>query len=478
MILALLALACAPKPPPVVEAPAPPVYVPTPPTPLPSRPFTVPAVAEGALANGARVAVVENHEAPLVTLIVSLKAGSLTDPKGKAGLASVTMDLLNEGAAKRDALEISAELRRLGSGLDSQGGSDGGSVSISCLRENLEPTLDLLADVLLRPTFPAKEWDRIRRLWIDDLADARNSPARIADRVLQRVLFGDGYRGRRHDEASLRAISTADMKAWHKKYLSPSQALVLVGGDVTLAELLPMLESRLGGWTTPAPALPAAPAAVPSAATTVHLVDKPEAPQSVVRAAAYVLSPGDEDWTALGVANTALGGQFASRINLNLREKQGITYGARTSVGYDMAGGSWGFSANIHTEKTGLGLTEFFGELRAARGDRPLTAAEVEEGRGAALNGYPLRFETPDYMLGQLDAMWTYELPSDWVSGYLDRVRAVSAESAQRALAARVDPDKLALVVVGSAAVVRPQVEALGLPVVVHDVDGNVIGAR
>ncbi len=479
MITLLLALACAPKPAPVVEAPpAPPVYVPTPPSALPARPFTVPPVAEGKLQNGARVAVVENHETPLVSLIVSLQAGSLTDPKGKAGLAAVTMDMLNEGAGKRDALGISAELRRMGSGLDSQGGSDGGSVSISCLREQLEPTLDVLADVLLRPTFPAKEWDRVRRLWNDDLADARNSPARIADRVMQRVLFGEAYRGLRYDETSLEAITVADMRAWHKKYLSPAQALVLVGGDVTLAEVVPMLDARLGKWTTPAPKLPSSPKANPPTATTVHLVDKPDAPQSVVRAAAYVLNPGDSDWSALSVANTALGGQFASRINLNLREKQGITYGARTSVGYDMAGGSWSFSANIHSEKTGLGLTEFFKEVREARAARPLTPAEVEEGRGASLNGYALRFETPDYMLGQVDAMWTYNLPSDWVSGYLGRVSAVTPESAQAALAARVDPDKLALVVVGSAAVVRPQVEALGLPVVLHDVNGNVTGAR
>ncbi len=479
MLLALV-LACAPKPVPVVEAPppAPVEHVPPQPSPLPARPFVVPSVAEGKLENGARVAVVENHEAPLVSLTLSFAAGGLADPAGKTGLAAATLDMMNEGAGKRDAVGISAELRRLGASLGTSSGTDGSSLSVSCLRDKLEPTLDLLADVLLRPTFPEKDWSRIKQLWIDDLAAARASPARIADRVMNRVLFGDSYRGRRYDETSLAKIGVKDMKAWHKANLSPAQTLVLVGGDITLGEVVPLLDARLGGWTTPPAKLPPRPATPPLGPTTVHLVDKPDAPQSVIRAAAYLARPGDPDWMSLSVANTAIGGQFASRINLNLREKQGFTYGARTSLGYDLAGGSWGFSSNIRTDATGPALVELFKELREARGERPLVDKEVDEGRGAAVNGYALRFETPDYLLGQVDAMWTYELPADWVSGYLDRARSVTTASAQSAFSSRVDPDKLALVVVGSAAAVRPQLEALGLPVVLHDVDGNVIGER
>ncbi len=479
MLLALI-LACAPKPVPVVEAPppAPVEHVPPAPTPLPARSFLVPSVAEGKLKNGARVALVENHEAPLVSVTLSFAAGGLADPAGKTGLAAATLDLMNEGAGKRDAVGISAELRRLGASLGTSSGTDGSSLSVSCLRDKLEPTLDLLADVLLRPTFPEKDWSRIKQLWIDDLSAARASPARIADRVMNRVLFGESYRGRRYDEASLAKIGVKDMKAWHKANLSPAQTVVLVGGDTTLAEVVPLLDARLGAWTTPPPRLPTRPATPPLSATTVHLVDKPDAPQSVIRAAAYVARPGDPDWMALSVANTAIGGQFASRINLNLREKQGFTYGARTSLGYDLAGGSWGFSSNIRTDATGPALVELFKELREARGERPLADNEVEEGRGAAINGYALRFETPDYLLGQVDAMWTYELPADWVSAYLDRARSVTTARAQTAFSSRVDPDKLAVVVVGSAAAVRPQVEALGLPVVLHDVDGNVIGER
>lgn len=475
VVLALSILACAPKQAAVAEPIAPPPYVPAEPTPLPVRPFVVPQVQEGKLSNGARVVVVEDHEVPLVSVSISFKAGSAGDPVGKEGLASATMDMLNEGAGKRDALQISADLRRLGAGMGSGAGTDGSSVSCSSLSNKVEPTLDILADILLRPTFPAADWDRLRGLWLDDLIQARTNPGRIASLVMNRVLFGSTYAGRVPTEKSLAAITVKDMKAWHKTQLAPSQAIVLVGGDTTLAEIVPMLEARLSGWKTPPATLPPAPVAPAPTTTTVHLVDKPGSAQSVVRAAAYVASPVDADWMSLSAANMAVGGQFSSRINLNLRESKGYTYGARTGVGYDLAGGSWTFSSGIHTEKTGPALVELFSELRAVESGRPLVDQEVADGRGALAGGFPGRFERPDYLLSQIDAMWTYNLPDTWVSGFMDRVASVSTESAQRAFASRVSADKLTLVVVGDAAKIRPDLEKLGLPVVLHDVDGNVI---
>jgi zinc protease len=476
----LLLAACAPKPPlppPVVEAP-PPVYVPVPPETLAPRAFSPPTVAWGAV-GPARLAVVENHEVPFVTVEIAFPAGAAAVPADKTGLAGATMDMLNEGAGKRDALEISAELRRLGASLGTGAGFDGSSVTVTCLRSKLEPTLDVLADVLLRPTFPADEWDRRRALWVDDLEARRSDPSRIADDVSSRLLWGDAYRGRLATKASLARIGTQDMRAWHKANVTLSGALVLVGGDITLAEVQPLLAARLAGLKGPAPKLPPRPTPpAPPERTTVFLVDKPGAAQSVVRANIYVGQPTDADYPALVVANMAIGGQFASRINLNLREQKGYTYGARTGVGYDLAGLSWSFSSGIHTEKTGPALEALFGELREVRAGRPLTEAEAAQGVGALAGGWPLRFETPAYLLGQLDTMRTYGLPEDWVSGYLDRTRAVTAATAQAAWTRRIDPDRLSFVVVGDAARVRPDIEALGLLVVPVDVDGTKIGAN
>ncbi len=473
-----LLLSCAPKvapePPPV--APPTPVYMPQTPETLAPRPFTPPAVAWGKV-GPAPLAVVENHEVPFVTVEIQFAARSTANPLAKAGLAEATMDMLNEGAGKRTALELSAELRRLGASLSTGSGVDGSSASVTCLRDRLEATLDVLADVLIRPTFPAEEWERRRALWIDAIEEGRNDPSVIAGRVLNTRLWGDAYYGMRATPESLKRFGVKEMSAWHKANVTLDGALVLVGGDITLAEVEPLLVSRFAGLKRPAPAreaLPVAPRAPEK--TTVFLVDKPGAAQSVVRASAYVGKPTDPDYTSLVVANIAMGGQFASRINLNLREQKGFTYGARTSVSYDLAGVNWSFSSGIHTEKTGPALEALFAELAQVEGDRPLTEKEVAEGVGSLVGGWPLRFESPNYLLGQLDVIRTYGLPEDWVSGYLPRVRAVTPASAQAAWASRVDADRLTFVVVGDAAVVRPDLEKLGIVVVPVDVDGTALG--
>ncbi len=478
----LLLLACAPKPvapPAAPSAPAPVEYVPAAATPLAPRPFTLPAVAWGSIGASTKVAVVENHEVPFISVSIQFPVHSTSVPKGKAGLAEATMDMLNEGAGKRDAEAISAELRRLGATLGSGAGYDGASVSISCLKDTLGPTLDLLADVLLRPTFPAKEWDLRRSLWIDDLTESRTSPTRIADRVMAHRLWGNTYRGIEADEGSLKGITVNDMVAWHKAHLSLAGALVLVGGDTTLDEIVPALQSRLGKWDHPVakpeegPTAPARPDV-----TTVYLYDKPGAAQSVVRAAMYLGKPTDPDFAPFMLGNMAMGGQFASRINLNLREDKGYTYGARSGVSYDRAGVSWTFDSGIHTEKTADALKELFGELKQVRDGRPFTDKEVNDARGALLGGWPLRFERPDYLLGQLDAMRTYSLPDDWVTGYLDRLSRTSVADVQKAWEARVDAGRLTFVVVGDAGSIRSGIEQLGLRVVLVDVAGNEVGGK
>lgn len=475
-----LLAACAPKVAPEAPvAPAPePVYVPKPPETLAPRPFSPPAVAWGKV-GGAQLAVVENHEVPFVTVEFQFPVRSTANPLDRAGLAEATMDMLNEGAGTRSALEISAELLRLGASLSTGSGVDGSSASVTCLRDRLEATLDVLADVLIRPTFPADEWERRRALWIDGIEEGRNDPSVIAGRVMNKRLWGDRYYGKEATPTTLKRIKVKEMAAWHKANLTLNGALVLVGGDVTLAEVEPLLATRFAGMNRPAPAVEPAPLPpAPPEKATVYLVDKPGSAQSVVRASVYLGKPTDPDFPSLVVANMAMGGQFASRINMNLREQKGYTYGARTSVSYDLAGVSWSFSSGIHTEKTGPALEALFAELRAVETDRPLTDKEVAQGVGSLVGGWPLRFESPDYLLGQLDVIRTYGLPDTWVSGYLARTGSVTAAGAQAAWTSRVHADRLTFVVVGDAAVVRPDLERQGLTIVPVDVDGNAIGVK
>lgn len=463
--LALLPAACAPKVAPREAFPAP----------LEPRDFAIPTPSEAKLSNGLRVVLLENHEVPLVYVRIALVPGGWTDPEGKEGLAEVTLDMMNEGAGAYDAAGLSLALKRLGSSLGAGADDDGAALSIRTLSRNLAPTLDLLATVALQPTFPEADWALMRKNRVADLEKRRTNPERIAARVFDRVLFGDSYRGRAPTESSYAQMGTADMRGWWSRYVAPENAIVLVGGDTTLAEVVPLLEARFGAWKGQGAAVtPPDPAPAPPVAA-IHLVDKPGAAQSIVRYGGYVAQPTDADWFALLLANQVMGGQFTSRINMNLREQKGWTYGARTSLGYDLAGGRWWASAGVHSDKTVPAIQELFKEIQEATGARPFAGAEVDDARAAIVYSWPLRFESPDYLLAQTENVWRYGLPSDWIAGYPDRLRAVSLDETSTAWTSQIAKESLTMVVVGDAALISGGLEGLGLPIVRRDADGNII---
>lgn len=479
---AIFALGCGPKPVPPPPAPPAPVESPVPPTPTPlaDRPFTLPVATLGTLSNGLQVKVVENHEVPFVWVHLALRAGGWSDPAGAEWLASATMDMVNEGAGKRDAETISRDLRRLGSSIDSGAGDDDAAISCQTLTRNLAPTLDIFADVVLRPTFPKAEWAVLQPQYLDAIESARADAGAIGERAMQRVLHGSTYKGRLATVSGVKALTVAQMKAWHAANVRPDEALMLVGGDTTLAEIQPLLEARFGNWKAPAkrksaPTRPQRPAPTP---TTLTVVDKPGSTQSVVKVAAYVIDPKDADWAALVLANQVVDGQFTARLNMNLREAKGWTYGTRGSVSYDLAGGVWSAGGNIHLEHTAEAVGEMQREFAGPTHDRPLTPDELERARGALVNGYPLRFENAGYLLSQEEAVFHYGLPTDWVATWMPRMKAVTLEAAQKAWADRIDPAHVQFVVVGDLAKIRGDLEKLGLPIVERDVDGNQKGSK
>jgi zinc protease len=464
LLAALLAVtACAPKA--LDRTVAPP--------PLPSTPFAPPAPVRGALSNGVQVVVSENHEVPLVGVRLAFVPGAFTDPPGKEGLASITMDMLNEGAGTYDAAGLARALESLGLSLSSGAGDDGASVAVGGLARNLGPGLELMHTVLTAPTFPTADWELLRKQRLAGIAKRRKDPEAIATRVFERVLFGDAYTGRAATEASLSAISVEDMRAWWTAHVQPQNMVVLVGGDTTLAEVMPLLEARFGGWKpTGTPVTRPTPVST-GAKSAIHFVDRPGAAQSVVRVGGYVARPQDPDWFDLVVSNMVVGGQFTSRLNMNLREQKGWTYGARSSLSFDLAGGRLVAGAGIHTQHTVEGLQETWRELREASTQRPLTDAEIADARDALAYGRPLRYESADFLLDQEETIWRYGLPADWTTSWIQRVRGVTTAQAQTAWRARIDPTALITVVVGDASVVREPLRALGVPLVEHDVDGN-----
>lgn len=489
-ILVLGGLGCGPKkaPEPVAAAPTAPVvddsWRAQKPAPLSPRPFALPSSEEGALSNGMRVIVAQNHEVPKVYVTLAFQDGGWTDPKGRSGLARAAMDMLNEGAGDLDAEGLSAALRRLASSLSSGASADGASISLQTLTQNLAPSLDLMALVLTKPTFPDKEWDLLRKQRLADLKTEREDPGQISRRVFNHLLFGDAYLGNLATEEGYKGMKVADLKAWYQAHLRPDRALVLVGGDTTLAEVLPLLEARLGGWKPgAAPPKGAAPKAelpqpeVVKAAekTTIYLVDKPGASQSVLRIGAPVGWRTDPDAPAFAMANEAFGGLFTSRLNMNLREDKGWTYGARAYVMDSYVPGIWVVGTSVKADTTTDSLSEILREIRESQDTRPLSAQELEVARGNALGTYPVEFETPGALLGGLSDIWRYKLPNDWLSGYPDRLRAVGIDGVNAAWKAHVHADRLAVVVVGDAATLRSKLGALSLPVVELDRDGKVL---
>ncbi|MCK6503091.1 insulinase family protein [Myxococcota bacterium] len=460
-----LGLGCGPKEAPVAAADA----RASAPAPLPPRPFQLPEPVEGTLSNGLRVIVVENHEVPLVHVNVVLRPGAWTDPAGRPGLASVTLDMMNEGAGGMTAAELSAATRKLGASLGTAAGLDGAVVSVSALRDQLPHALPLLATVLLQPDFPQADWEILRKKRLQDLAAARNDPGSIADRTWDVLGHGGRYAGHLTTEAAYQAMTAAEMKAWHQAHVAPRHAVVTVGGDTTWAEIQPLLEQHLGGWTSPGQDLPPVPTVdgLPvQAATRIFLVDKPGAAQSVLRVGRFVGARTEADHWPMTLANMAVGGMFTARINMNLREDKGWTYGARSWIEDSYLPGRWGVGANVVTPHTADAVSEILRELTQSRAGRPISQAELDNARGYLLGTWPLRFENPGTLMSETVAIWRYGLPEDWLRGTPDAVRAVTVEQAQAAWTTRVDPAQLDILVVGDAATVRAPLQALGLPVV------------
>ncbi len=447
-----------------------------PPPPTEPRPFVLPAVAEGALSNGIRVVVVESHEIPFVWVTLSISASPDQDPVGKEGLAMITLDMLNEGAGAYDAAGLSGALKALGSNLSSSVGSDGASVGIRSLSRNLGATLDLMADVVLKPGFPASEWEILQKQYLASLQTDRSDPSLIAARLLEQRVHGQSYRGRQLTEASVKAIDPAAMRGWYDKELGPARATLLVGGDTTLAQVLPELERRFGGWKGAAGAVEPLGAVPPVTQNTLFVAHKAGAAQSVIQAEVYVAAPTDADYFPLVVANHVMGGQFASRINLNLREKNGYTYGARSSVAFDRRGARLSVSTSVKTDVTAAAMKELLYELNGPSTGRAFDATEVADATSAIVSARPLRFESPEYLLRQLENISRYNLPSDWVSTYAANVAAVDPPAANDSWSRRMTQDgalrPMVWVIVGDLTKIREPLAGLGFPMVELDVDG------
>ncbi len=447
-----------------------------PPKPGPAPRFTLPQGESFKLPNGLTVIVHPNPALPLVAAELVVKSGSDANPSDQPGLAGFTAQMLDEGTATRSAPRIADEIAQLGAFLGSASTADASTVSLLALRSTFPQALDVLADVVLHPAFPTAEVERQRASRVGELTQQRDDPALVAAVAAAGALYGPdhpyGY-GQLGTEQAIRATTREDLvRFWRRHYL-PDNAALVVSGDITADELRALAAARFGGWGR-------ADAAVTSvgdpSGTKARLVvvDKPGAPQTALRVTTIAAARKTPDYPAMQVMNAALGGLFSSRINLNLREEKGYSYGVFSAFRYDRTPGPFIIAGSVRTDVTGPSVAEIFKEVNGMRA-RPLPAAELAGARDSQVYSLPGQFETNSGIGASLADTFVFDLPADYWRTLPDRYRAVTAAQVQAAAQKYLKPDQLKVIAVGDSAAILPQLQKLGLgQAEVRDVDGQV----
>jgi zinc protease len=427
--------------------------------------LTLPAVQARELTNGLRVLVLEAHEVPLAQINLVIHAGSAEDPAGQFGIASFTAAMLDEGAGTRSALEIADAVEFLGAELGTASSFDGSAVRLNVPTRQLEQALPIMADVALRPTFPPEELERLRQERLTALIQTRDDPAGVVGPAFARVVYGATHRygtATIGTTTTLEAVTPERLRGFHAATYRPDNATLIVVGDVTPAAVLPLLERAFGSWRAAEQgARTRLPAASQVAARAVTIVDMPGAEQSQIRIGAIGVARSAPDYFALQVLNTVLGGSFTSRLNQNLREEHGYAYGARSAFDMRRSAGPFTASAGVQTDKTSESLTEFFNELAAIR--EPVGSDELAKAKNYLALGFPGDFETLGDLAARLEELVIYGLPDDYYAAYTAKILAVTSADVQRAAAAHIQPDKLAVVVVGDRREIEAKIRALNL---------------
>lgn len=443
-----------------------------PPAPGPLRPFHFPPIRRRTLDNGLEVVVAENHAFPVATLDLVLPSGGLAETEERAGVASLTAGMLESGAGGRDATRIAEDVDRLGLALESGISWDTSLAGFTALTSRLQAGMGILADLVVRPTFPEHEVERIRDERQAVLVQRRGDPATLADELVAFYTFPEGHPfGRRlaGSRASLSRLTRADVVEYHAAHYLPGGAWLCAAGDVTLDGVSALAERLFAGWSgsPPPPRAPETPNRFDQA--TVILADRPGSVQSEVRVGHVGLSRTAEDYFAVTVMNAILGGLFSSRLNLNLRERLGFTYGASSNLTLRRRPGTITLSAAIQSEGTAQSVGEMLGEMRRMQ-DELVPEAELADARSYMAGTFPLALQTTDGLAGKLSSLAMYGLPDDYYDTYPDRLLAVTAEQVRDAARRRLMPDRAAIVVVGDAQQLRGPLEALGIgPVQVID---------
>lgn len=446
------------------------------PAPAEPRPYHFPAITRVTLPNGLRMLIAENHNAPLVSMRALVRSGADHDTVQTAGLASITADLLDEGAGDRDAMRLAEDVGTLGAALGTGADWDASYISLDVLARTAEPALEIFGDVAARPQLPEDGLERVRAERMNEILQQRNEPGAIAGKRFAHLLYGTGAYGNSimGNAESVARITIDDVRRFHREHFLPNNSSVVVSGDIQPQQAIELVSRAFGDWKPGVE--PARPTIAPRRvdASRIYVIDRPQAVQSEIRIGHLGVPRSCEDYFPLSVMNAVFGGVFNSRINLNLRERHGYTYGARSQFAFRRHAGPFVIAAPVRNEVTQESVSEMLSELRRIRtGD--LEDRELDDVKSYLIGVFPASVQTGSDIASRLVDMELYGLPQDYFDRYRENIAAITKDEIARVAQKYLDPDRVLVVIVGNASQIREPLGTLGLPIHEMDIDGNML---
>ena len=421
-----------------------------------------PQISTRELSNGLKIVVLEQHELPLVDVILQVRSGGESDPAGKMGTAALVAAMLTEGTTNRTALQIADQAAYLGIQLNATSGWEQSNVSLHAPTAQFDSALALFSDVALRPNFPNADLERVRKVRLTSLQQLRDRAPAIADRAFASAVFGEQHpygRPLAGTEGSLASITRDEVQRFYTTYYRPNNATLLVVGDVRPDDIERRARELFGAWARGTVPTPATSTSSSAKGTTVVIVDKPGAAQTSFRIGGVGAPRSTSDYFPLQVMNTILGGSYTSRLNQNLRETHGYTYGAGSGFGLRRSAGPFIASAEVVTAKTDSALIEFLKELRAIRDT--VSSEDLAKAKKYLQLGLPSNFETTQGIASEFLPLIAYGIPLDFFATAVQQYGAVTQSEVQRVARQYVNPDKLTIVLVGDRKVIETGVRAI-----------------
>lgn len=445
------------------------------PTPGPAPAAAFPDYVTKELPNGLKIFVIEDDRKPTITLRLMLKAGNSLDGD-KPGTTDFVAALLNRGTKTLDADAFAKAVDSIGASLEAGAGPDSISVSTGGLVKYTDRLLELFADAILNPVFPQEQFAKEQKRTLSGLIASKKQPGALVGKLMSKVLYGEHPYGQITTPESVESIKRDDLVAFHKEWFAPNIASIAVVGDVKAAEIIPKIERALGGWEKKDIPMIKKAGVKPITGLTVHLLDLSPSVQSNIIVTHLAPPRNFPDLPELNVVNSTLGGGFSGRLFQNLRENHGYTYGSSSAFGYNLESGYFQATAETRNEVTAPAIKEILNEINRIR-DTPIAGEELELQRQYNVGNYLLSLENAGRVAGRVQDIWLYDLAPDFYKTYASRMEAVTPTTAQALAKKYLSTENVAIVVVGEAKQVKPELEKLG-KVNVYDTDLKVVPAK